>query len=345
MGALLRSKLWIAVGLIVVASLLLFLLGAMPLMRSNNELLRTLNSRAEGLELSTQAGAKNQQWIDQQKEIAGQMQQQLRAIEARLLERDALLERRFSDPETGREGPLEYGRWMFVYKDNMAALQEKLEKSVVVVTASEPIVKVSLGLVWLGVDEMHRLEKQYWIQEAIVDAIAELNAADKVVPVFGGFRFVGGPERYMSPSHMVNFACAAFSLDVAMEPKFLPAFLCKLLEAPDERAPLGIEITSVSISRQGAVVQREARQGAMRPLGYGYIPAGMEGMPGMPSGVGPAFGEERAPEPETTEALPDKMVSVHVLGYVPDYVQPQEKKPAAKLSGTEPASGGRQSQP
>ncbi len=330
MGALLRAKLWIGLGLILVVSLLLFLLGAMPRMRSNNQLLQALTARAEELERFTKAGSKNELWIDQQKDIANKLQEQVHAIESRLLERDALLERRFDDPEYEKEGPLEYGRWMFVYKHNMTALREKLAKSVTLVTVPDPLVEARLGLVWLSVNDMHQLEKQYWMQKAIVDAIADLNAEARRVPVFGGFRFLGRPERYMSPSHMVNFTCAAFGLDVVMDPKFLPALLQKLLEAPDERAPLGIELTSITISRHVGGLQGQASSPSMQRTGY--APFGPEGLE-APMKEGPGLEEQAGLEPETAEALPDKMVAVHIVGYVPDYEQPEEKKPAAERSG------------
>jgi len=365
MGALLRSKFWVGVGVVALASVLVFLLGAMPMMQRNHRRLGTLSSRADELERILREGAKNEQEVRQQKEIADKLQQQYQELLDNIRQRDALLERRFSDPESGREGPLESGRWKIVYERKMAELRQKLLDSVVLARGSDLLVQRQLGAQWLAVEQMHGYEKEYWIQEAIVDAIAELNAEAKVVPVFDRFAFTQAPERHLVPSHETDFSCAAFELRVQMEFEFLMPFLKKLLEAPGDPVPLGIEITSVRVSRaetrpteRGVAATRLEERGVSgtRPIlpgigaghmmppsfgepspgGIGGPGGGMWGLEAVPPSWEPTPSEERGAAAAQAE-LPDKMVTVVVRGYVPDYIEPRETEKESEGS----SAGGR----
>ncbi len=365
MGTIIRSKYWGALGLVVLLALVLFLAGALPKIRANNKRLDTLSTRADELERYRREGAKNPRWVTQQEEVGKELKNQRASIEQELLERDALLERHFRDPETGEKGPLEYGQWAVVYEQKMANLYEKLEDSVTLVLSRDPLEEANLGRVWRSVPLMHGLEKEYWIQQTVVDAIAELNSASRVVPVFGQFRFLAKPERLLSPAHAGNFRCRAFSLEVAMQFKFATAFLKKLLEAPDPDNCLGIEITSVKISRfrEGG---REGVSRRERILSGRRAPGRVVGGEEWPSTPASVFEEglqmpsryymgrpsewveleEEAPARKPEVPLPDRMVSVRVLGYVPDYEPPEEKeKGVARRTATGRIERGTRRQP
>jgi len=351
MGTLARSRFWLVTGVVVLAGVLFFVLGAMPLMRRNNRLLSQLSKRADEMERIARQGAKNPQWIQEQGKLKRELKEQYDKLLEKIRERDALLERHFRDPLTGREGPLESGRWKSVYRDKMEALREKLRESVLLVTGGQPLFERQLGREWLSEEQMHRYEKEYWIQEAIVNAIAELNAESKVVPVFNKFDFTHAPEHYACKSHASMFECWPFTLEVMMEFKFVPAFLRKLMDAPGDPAPLGIEITSVSITRGKAGERRVAGRpraglpatgpGELPPWWFGEAPPTAAGagqyQPPAPSPTRPVEAEKKPQVP-----LPERMVTVRVRGYVPDYEEKKRVSERPKVTRVEKRPKARQ---
>ena len=188
-------------------------------------------------------GVKNASWADLAKKHKMAYENQLDEITKKLVERDELLERPFSDEVLLLDPPLEYGIWKRVYTRRMDGLHRTLQDSVILVTSPQPLVSAPLPDKWLDFEAMHAHEKDYWVQKDVVDAIAELNAEEKVVPVFRSFVFTGTAERGMHSSHGVEFECIPFEISVAMEFDRVPELVEALLNSE-----LGLEVTSLSMS-------------------------------------------------------------------------------------------------
>jgi hypothetical protein len=340
-----RNKFWLGMAAIGLAALLLFLLGALPVMRKNDKELATLQERAEALEKISEGPVKNQQWIEEEEERREAYQQQLQIVRQELADRDALIERHFRDPDNPEtEPPLEGARWKQVYRMLIDRLHEQLEGSVTAVAREDPLEVAQFGPVWPRPEEMRRHEKRYWVQKAVVDVIDKVNTGQKVVPVFESFRFRKRPERFMHRSHRTNFNCLSFALRVRMEFEDVPLLLHSLFASE-----YGFEVTSVALDRTGGVGGRRAGPSpapagaGFEAMGRGGGGGGFEAM-GPPGGGGGGFeamgppgggrGGGRAaarrrrtagPASGTGEALSDTLLNVVVSGYVPDYEQAQAK--------------------
>jgi hypothetical protein len=334
MDFIIRNKFWLGLGAVTLLAIILFVMGPLKAMGQNDEMFSTLEDRAEDLERFARDQVKNEKWQDQQQRIQLSMEKQLRQIQEQLLARDALLERSLKDPTTGEEGPLEFGRFTDAYDQKMNDLAKILRESVIELPTETPLVHVELGTEWMPRSVLHQHEKKVWVQEAIVEAVADVNSGAAVVPVFLSLEFLDQPERLLSDAHRERFETIPFELQVAMEFEFYPLFLQRLLETP-----LGLEITSTHLERYeageggGATpgrAEREREERASRPR---------TGASGRPPGMGEMGGEEmyrRAREErpdaeedeeeiEEKEPLPNDLVLIYIRGYVPDYLPPDEE--------------------
>jgi len=363
MSFIMRMKFWIGLGLLVLAAVVLFALLAAPELSANKRTFAELDQRRQKIEqYAASQYIKNTAWIEQARRVRADYEKQLEEIKSYLAARDELLEKRFEDPEDpDAQTPLQAGRWKMVYKEKMDKLLEKLDEHVTELGAGMPLVEANLGDVWPSDAEMHREEKRYWLQKAIVDTIVNLNAARQVVPVFYEIRLTDRPERLLSEAHGEKFRCIPFQFRVAMEFKNVPRLLNELLAHK-----IGLELTGLSITRgegeRGGVTpgfaappvgggreltpRRERREAPRGPVemgpgmpGYmgpgaagGFMgPAGMEQpgsrgrtFMGLPYEM-PTMGRRGALE-EGAKRLPKTLVTVTIRGYLPDYLQPGEEE-------------------
>jgi len=363
MGSLMRTPFMIGSGVVLLLVILMVIFGVAPAMRANNQKFKTLETRAEELTRAAQQGVKNDQWIKQEQERQKQLQEQIEAVKAGLAETDSVLERWFDDPSAegaAVKGPLEYGRWRHVYKSKMDELARRLEKNVDKVMNASPLVVAQLPDKWLPPAQFHPLEKQYWVQEGVVNAVVEFKKGGTALPIFDTFRFLKAPERFVHPSHKTLFTTYPFELQVAMSSLNLAEFQRKLLESP-----LRIEITSVTVQLRwpqagDMATPVRAAPGAGAP-GGAAVPGGAVGMPpggawggapGMPGGpaMGPDMmwptpgagapgqaGPAAVKEEEAVKKSAEELVAVTIRGYVPDYKQPEKKEAAPAAPGAPPA--------
>lgn len=332
MDFIIRNKFWFGLGAGTLLAIILFVMGPMKAMGQNDEMFGTLEDRAEDLERFANDQVKNEKWREQQEKIQRDMEKQLSQIQEQLLARDALLERNLKDPTTGAEGPLEFGRFKDAYDQKMNELAETLRESVIELPTDSPLVHVELGTEWKPRSVLHQHEKKAWVQEAIVEAVEEVNSGATVVPVFLSLQFLDQPERLLSAAHKERFKTIPFELQVAMEFEFYPLFLQRLLETP-----LGLEITSTHLERyeagegEGAARSRrpERERAERAPRRRGGGPERRPEM-GVPERYRPRTTEQRPEaeedeeEMEEKEPLPNDLVLIHIRGYVPDYLQPDE---------------------
>lgn len=327
MQTLMRLKFWVGIAVIVIVAVVLFVVGPLSAMGRNDEQFETLEERADDLQRYVDQKVKNEKWQEQQSRVQRQMERQLRQMQEELLSRDALLEKHLKDPDTGAAGPLSFGRFPTAYNQKMSELRTTLEDSVIKLGSDQPLVQESLGSEWQPQPVLHAFEKQLWIQEAIVNAVADVNSGATVVPVFTSFTFRDQPLRLLSPAHREKFDTIPFELKVAMEFEFYPLFLERLMEIP-----LGPEITATNITRytEGTGSGREDRRVPSRSRRdrtdtrrferpeEGYGSRGMERR---------SVEEERdsLETEEEQEPLPNDLVSVTINGYIPDYKAPEEE--------------------
>jgi hypothetical protein len=345
-----RNKFWIGVGAVALVALILFVMGPLAAMGENDEMFSTLEDRAEELDRFARERVKNEKWGEQQQRIQRAMEKQLSQIQEELLSRDALLERHLKDPDTGAAGPLSFVRFGDAYNQKMNELKETLRESVIEVRGDTLLVHRDLGEGMRPQEELHEFEKEVWVQEAIVETIADVNSGAAVVPVFISLQFLGQPERLLAPAHDERFDTIPFELHVAMEFEFFPLFLQRLLEIP-----LGLEVTSTHLSRYKEGTggdAREERRGdmtrgrgrgtrrprdRMRPPEMGEEP--YYG-PDMPEELRSGAEAEEEEEVEEKEPLPNDLVSVYIQGYVPDYRQPEAEGGVSGAEGDEAGAGG-----
>ena len=358
MGFLVRNKFWVGVALVVVVAVFLVVLMGIPAMGANRRTTQELEGRRDTLSGYAKAQyVKNPSWAVAVENRKGGYLGQLEEVKSYLADRDKILEKMFEDPEHPETAPpLGPTRWKTVYSNLMDGLTEKLEERVVRL-GSMPLERADYRDLWPTEQEMHQQEKFYWLQKAIVDTMAKLNAAREVVPVFFEFRISGPAERLLSPAHGEKFRPIPWQLRVGLEFENLPRLLYELLDNE-----LGLELTGMSVTRSitppagGARTAETAvsRPGGMRvpgsgvgvPTGAGY---GLEAMPGagmeawmregagmmgpLPPGAGmgpremrPAFGVPGTGIEEVREVLSKTLVEVTLRGYLPDYIGPEEAK-------------------
>jgi len=242
-----RTKLRAGIGLAAFVVLLLALVAALLTVFGNNRKFADLQERAKSLETHAKGGVKNESYVSREEALTIAYTKQLNVVKEELVARDKLIEQPFRDDVNNVDPPLEYGDWKVVYEKKTDDLYKTLRDSVIMVGA-QPLVRTQLDEVWKPAEWMHQHEKAYWIQKAVVDAIAELNATQKVVPVFESFAFTNVPEHIMQTSHQSGqFDCIPFSLQVQMEFVRVPELLQALLDSG-----LGLEITSVSVLSRGS---------------------------------------------------------------------------------------------
>ncbi|MDP6439286.1 MAG: hypothetical protein QGH74_06610, partial [Candidatus Brocadiia bacterium] len=224
----------------------------------------------------------NNQWADQSKEHETSYGEQFKVVTADLQEQGKLLERGIADP---RPGAFEFLR---VYPEKIRALQERLADSVD--RASPRTIqdreRELLGLPGYPTESMMRkIEREYWIQEAIVSVVERTNEGleDKILdfrPLV--LRLEGKPEHFMRAAHQTrDFKCHVFQIGVTMVYEDVPAFLKELLDAS-----LALEITSVNMELRGAGT---SRTGAREPADVSG-PMSLQGPDFGGGGVGPPGG-------------------------------------------------------
>lgn len=343
MATIIRLKFWFGLGVVVLCGLSVFLFGALPDIRSNNRQFDELEKLAKDMEGIVKTGVKNKNWIEQQEDMRAELDEQLEEINEDIVERDKqTLEQYFDDPETGAEGPLEWIRWNLAYSRKMEQLQNRLKDSVLQVRSIDPLVVDKVSNTEVVQSLLHAREKRFWVQEAIVNCVADLNShSKKLVPVFVSFRFVSNPDQILHPSHRSgDFSNIAFQLNVEMEFTYVAALMEALL-----RSDLAIELTSVDFMRPGqsgtgigsgarrrAVPTPTGPVGPMRYYGEGSeevidydLPYGMR----MSGRSMPDYLETFAADKQEAAgagkkekkrvSLPDNLIAVRLTGYVPDY--------------------------
>jgi hypothetical protein len=329
-------KFWIGIGVATIMAVIFITVVVLPAARENNDRFDLLQERVEKLERYAREKVKNERWIEQEREKHRRLQEQLENLREELLERDGLLEKHFGDTAGGEEeeGPLEFGRFIVVYEDRMKELKKKLENSVEVIDSDRPLVEAELGNTWQPAARLHEYEKQYWIQEAVVNAISRANAGggNIIIPVFISFQFIESPGRYLCPIHEDDemFDVHPFELKVALKFQYVPELLQELLAMP-----LGCEITSLRFARYEklSVGGSSDSDGGRRSERSGRRPSGVESEYGWsqePSMEKMENAEEAEAEDSEemakTERLPDEMIELSVQGYVPDYIAPSEEQ-------------------
>jgi len=308
-----RIKFWLLLGVIVLSAILVFVLGAMPALRTSRRINATLQTRAEKLRNLVQKGMPDEQWMRKIGELSGDYQTQMATLAGRLEKQDQYLERRFTDPDyPGADLYKSAGRWKIVYKQNFDALFETLEESVLQCDTNA-LEREVFRDEWLEADEMHRYEKRYWIQKAVVDTIVELNARRPVVPVFSSFSFTDEPTRVLQPAHATKFLCLGFRLELAVEFRDIPAIMRALLTHP-----VGMEIAELIVDRDtvagksvasGRGPTQRATYGAGTEPGMDYYDPGRGGkgapdaLPGAPVGQRRRSGETKDPKVQELERL------------------------------------------
>lgn len=196
------NKFWAGMAGLAIAALLLIALWAGPAASSNNRTLAELVDRANTLDQTVRSGnIKDNRWVRQAEEQQKLYRSAEKAVDTLYAERDRLLERLFDDPDDpGATPPLDEGKWKIVYVRKMQGLLERLEKTVLR-TGPGPLVREKLPPRWLSSEEMRAIEKKYWVQEAVVSILEDLNKTRIVVPVFLSFRFGERPARLLHASH------------------------------------------------------------------------------------------------------------------------------------------------
>ncbi len=351
MDLIIRKKFWFAIGLVALIALLVVLFGWLPRRRGNDREFGKLEDKAADLEKHKKEGVKNELWIEQEKGLAQDAQKQLGRVRQVLAEYDTGLEQWFKEnPDALTEARPQPGMWIIVHDQMVAELRKELQESVDRM-GSNALKFRQFPFIWPLPAEMYREEKNYWIQKAVVETIAELNKGQKIVPVFHSFVFTAAPDRNMQSSHGKEFRCISFCLRVSMEDRYVPRLLEQLL-----KAPLAFEITSLTVAR-GRQDQIRERVRIGSASGIDFIPREglitpemdemqdeidrMERREGYLEGgeeLFDLFGREEptvpvGPSKKGVKRLSDTLVSVAVYGYVPDYVQPAEKGPTTGSSG------------
>ncbi|MFW6044326.1 MAG: hypothetical protein ACOCR1_01150 [Planctomycetota bacterium] len=328
MEFLVRMKFWIGLAVAMIVTVVLFVVGPARGMRENADRLDELQGRADDLQGYAREGVKNEKWVQQQEALREAMEEQLDEIQEKFRERDAVLERFLRDPDSGEEGPLSFGRFPAAYDEQMDSLAEELENSVMVAESDDPLVRTELGSEWQPQPVLHGYEKQVWVQEAIVEAISEVNANATVVPVFISFEFKDEPDRYMAAAHEQEiFEVIPFELEVAMEFEFVTLFLRELMEA--DLAP---ELTTVQFSRYSLEGAEDGdRRAAARSRSSGNEMSGRLGNELDRD----RKREEEDEDEEESEPVPDELVSVIIKGYIPDFIQPEEEEADEELEELE----------
>lgn len=359
-----KMKFWIAMVALALVAVLTFVFLTFPVMADNGSKVDELERRAKELKrYSSGKDVKNEKWLEQAGKQIEEGEVDLEDVRSLLVERDALLERRFDDPDNPHiEPPLEPGRWKIVYKQNMLRLQDRLVEHVQRAGRSGgilPMVRFTKDD-WPSEAVMHTEEKRYWVLEAIVDACCESNKDRMVVPILLSVSFQNAPEQVLQPSHRMDFDCLAFRLRVALEFEDIPLLLEELLERD-----LGVELTGISVERDvsqdvtQSVSTRVLRmreegkeeEGLLRRPGAepgappyregggvmpgapfpGEMPQGMPGapFPGEMPGVG--IGGRMPGQAERSEDRVSKtLVGLTLTGYVPDYLQAEERERLSK---------------
>jgi len=343
-----RNKFWVGMALVGFAAILLVVLVGIPAMAANRRTKQELQSRRDTLASYANAEhVKNPTWVLELEERKKKYLAQLEQIKSYFAARDRVIEARFVDKEYP-DKPLLPSRWKIVYNEMMDELEEKLQEVVRLGTAS-PLERVDYQDSLPSEAEMREQEKRYWLQKAIVDTIANLNAARDIVPVLYEFRILSQPDRLLSPAHGDKFRVVPWELRVALEFKNLPRLMYELLDHE-----LGLELTEMSVSRTVTALREGGRAAPMtgqERMLRGAIPgvtttgARMAGIPGAymeefmggpmegplpptmmgpPTETRPTFERPEMPGEEVREVLSKTLVEVTLRGYLPDYIEPEE---------------------
>jgi len=319
-----RMRFWLVLGLAVLGGVVLLAFAGRAIAANSGKVAGLQKRRKElgdaANDLRNQADIKNVEALGQD------YQGQLEDVHQLLLERDRQLERVFTEDARpdgayrGESEPLGYGRWKPVCEEMRARLVHQLKQSVLKAPREGLLAFGPLPEQWPTVDDMHWREKRYWIQEAVVSAIARLNVGRlKKVPVFRSFRFSREtPDYYMHPAHEQprrgeegTFRVFAFTLEVSMKVEHFCLLLQELLDTE-----IGLEITGWSVRRAQTAVEGTAA--ARSPVVSGWEI--------------PTEREERRPELS-------ELVDVKLWGYAPDYLGPGEKTETETEEKTETGTG------
>lgn len=255
MEFIMRMKFWIALGLLVLVSGVVFGVWFVPARGKSSSLMDDWERKAgEVHTLAQQPRAPNQEAIGQARGLKDDYERDLQQVMQKLQERDRLLERYIPDPADNSEKAVEPGKWKGIYDEQMTALDEDIRKSFAVASQGL-VVRKYYGDDWPPVDEMRREAKRYWMQRYLMQSLAEANDERMVVPVLTSFAFVEKPERLLHPSHGELFRPWAFELVIATEFQDLPLVLEKLLQCE-----VGVSITSVQMDRRSEGIGTSAAQ-------------------------------------------------------------------------------------
>lgn len=255
MEFIMRMKFWIALGLLVLVSGVVFGVWFVPARGKSSSLMDDWQQKADEVHtLAQQPRAPNQEAISQARGLKDDYERDLQQVMQKLQERDRLLERYIPDPADSSEKAVEPGKWKGIYDEQMTALEEDIRKSFAVASQGL-VVRKYYGDDWPSAEEMRREAKRYWMQRYLMQSLAEANDERMVVPVLSGFAFVDRPERLLHPSHGQLFRPWAFELVIATEFQDLPLVLEKLLQCE-----VGVSITSVQMDRRSEGIGTSAAQ-------------------------------------------------------------------------------------
>lgn len=327
MAFFMKIKFWLLVGLILFLSAVSYFTLAAPLRAKNKQALQKLDQRAKSLQrYANQPDLKNKSWIEQISKQKEQAQKEVQKVYDLLAKRDEQLERGFADKE-GK--PItDAGLWLDEYKRRMTALRKQIQDSGCRLTNPQTaLVEKQFGNLLPTKAQMKQQEKEYWLQQGMVQVITELHKQQgKIVPVFYGFEFAKkGGYRLAHVAHKApKYQSIHCQLKVAMEFRETPTLLRALLNSP-----VGFQIEKVDIDRQLDNLQAAASRTPAAPATYGPQPAAGGPEYGAPPGRGgaaaprqPETGEKRI---VTAEALQtETLVRVIILFYVPDYLNPED---------------------
>jgi hypothetical protein len=239
-----------------------------------------------------------------------------------LAQTDRPIEQYFRDPDRpDRTEPLEAGMWKMVYAEKVRRLTRQVEESFALVGTATPFNSRSYQDRWPPDEEMREAEKEYWIQEHIIGALAGLNegADEPVVPVFDRLRFTKQPERFLHPSDGTVFRPIAFELEVGTTFPNVPRLLSTLMAG------------EVKLRITGLTMERSERSGPRKPAG-GELPEPTPPPVGVPEARRP---QERATGAPATSGVPDevlKMFEERGISFGP----PPEVAPGRPPSRTQP---------
>ena len=130
MGAILKMKFWLAMGLILLAAIGLLVVGVVQ-GAQNAAAMSKLRSSVEEAESKTRGQIKGPQWAAEQKKLSASYKKQLQTVMGELDTGDQHLDDPFvdpdtgelpRDPETGEPRPLDAVSWLRAYEVKMLSL-------------------------------------------------------------------------------------------------------------------------------------------------------------------------------------------------------------------------------